>query len=177
MNKIFVFACLAILFGCAQAYTLPKLYTINSYEFSVPYSCNGNYSTSALFLSSYGLQYNNPDLLYNGACDAAPYVMGATAGNDLSDVTDLGVIPIEKVSAYYTQNPHWNYTASINVQQGHTYAVMNNKADFRSLFVFSVDSLVPNGPMSITYSVLLYELHSITQQSPGFNWEQLPGQN
>jgi hypothetical protein len=66
---------------------LPQLHLILPYTFSAPYSCNGNYNTSALFLTQWSLQQNHPELLYNGACRSQLIFQCDTAGRDMSVIS------------------------------------------------------------------------------------------
>lgn len=75
---------LAISLVSAADYGLPKLHTIYPYTFAAPYSCNGNYQSSALFMSAYSQRRNAPELLYNGACGSELYFESSTAGDDFS---------------------------------------------------------------------------------------------
>ena len=40
------------------------------------------------------------------------------------------------------------------------------------MFVFQVTSLEFNGPMTINYGVLAYELTQVTKSSPGEDWNK-----
>eukprot|EP01096_Ripella_sp_DP13-Kostka_P005921 TRINITY_DN2068_c0_g1_i1.p1 TRINITY_DN2068_c0_g1~~TRINITY_DN2068_c0_g1_i1.p1 ORF type:complete len:196 (-),score=94.44 TRINITY_DN2068_c0_g1_i1:18-554(-) len=168
-------ACLTVMVMANWPYNTPTLYVLEKYTFSAPYSCNGNYSTSALFLSSYSIKQNNPDLLYNGACGSSPSVQAATAGNDLGFITDLGTgVVLSELSAYDIDSPKNFFSSQPNIVEGHTYGVVGSKAEYRYILAFTVESIVPNGALSIQYSVYLYEIHSILDQSPGFNWTATP---
>jgi hypothetical protein len=63
---------------------LPALHTIRTVTLAPPYSCRSpeevkkGYDSTALFLSAYSKQRNNPDLLFNGACKADNYFQPGT---------------------------------------------------------------------------------------------------
>merc|ERR1712137_205729 len=156
---------------------LPTLYAIANYTFSGPYSCgDDNYNTSALFVSSYSEQRNEPDLLYNGVCNGDGSIQITTAGSELGYVTDLGIIPLTEVSPFLTQNNKNLYTPDeVNLTKGHTYAAVGAKQSFRYIIAFTVESLTEGGPLTISYSVLMYEVHSVTEESQGFSWDATPG--
>jgi len=175
-GKLLVLLSLVAFAWCVP--TLPTLYQIQKYEFSVPYGCDGgNYTTSALFLSSESLRINEPDLLYYGAC-GYPQFWCATGGNDLCFIANLGSTALEDLTpqniVHYPANYEINRLANLEVHT--TYSVIGAKSDFRYMMVFTLDSLDLFGPASITYSVFLYEEQTITKQSPGFDWGAHPGQ-
>merc|ERR1719282_65788 len=175
-------ATLLVLFGLIAASlcvpALPTLYQIQTYEFSKPYSCGGNYTTSGLFLSADSLSRNTPELLYNGACGTSFYFDCATAGNDLCFIASLGSVPLTELTPNDVVNYSSGYTVNSNFYSGvktnTTYSVVGSKEEFRYFMAFTVDSIVDNGPAQISYSVFLYEEHSITKQSPGFDWSAHP---
>ena len=167
--------CLAAIVTANWPYNTPSLYVLQDYTFSAPYSCNGSYSASALFLSSYSIKQNEPDLLYNGACGSAPYVQAATSGSDLSYISDLGNnVALSSLSADDIISPQNFFSTQPLLYQDHTYAVIGAKADLRYMLAFTVKSIVPNGALSIQYAPYLYEIHKVQHQSPGFNWTATP---
>ncbi len=146
--------CLTALVMANWPYNTPTLLVLEKYTFTTPYSCNGNYSTAALFLSSYAIKQNNPDLLYNGACGSTAYVQAATSGNDLSFITDLGTgVALDELTASDIDSAKNFFSSQPNVVQGHTYGVVGAKADYRYIFSFTVESLVPNGAKTMQYAV------------------------
>lgn len=89
--KIFAFLLALVSFQAQSAFALssqsndlPQLHVIKPYVFTAPYSCNGNYSTAALFLTQESLRSNHPELLDNGACRSQLYFENSVAGRDMS---------------------------------------------------------------------------------------------
>ncbi len=157
---------------------LPELNKIGVYTFQAPYSCKGDYSKSALFLSSYSKQRNSPDLLFNGACNSPLYIEASTAGDDFSLISDLGDVSLESVSA----SKSFNYDRTVGmdntfkenmpVVEGHTYSVLISKSEIRALYVLKVDKILPNGMMVIRYAVKSYSIQRTVNESPNFDWEK-----
>lgn len=153
---------------------LPTLNQISSFTFATSYGCPGSgYKTSALFLTQQSLASNAPELLL--------YSTGfwvSTAGSDMGGIADLGTFPLANTSAHLAFNTvntvgAWsNFTEDIDsAVVGHTYAALLARDDLRALLALNVVRWqAPCGPMQIQYAVLLYEVHKITQQAPGFNW-------
>lgn len=157
---------------------LPELHKIEIYTFQAPYSCKGDYSKSALFLSSYSKQRNSPDLLFNGACNSPLYIEASTAGDDFSLISDLGEVPLESVSASKSFNYDRivgmdnTFKANMPVAEGHTYSVLISKSEIRALYVLKVDKILPNGIMIIHYAVKSYSIQKTVNESPNFDWEK-----
>ncbi len=154
---------------------LPQLHSINRVMLAAPYSCQGDYRRSALFLSSYSKERNSPELLYNGACGSQNYIQGLTAGDDFALVADLGEIPIEVITASDAFNSGTILDANAfkeyqPVKQNHSYVVLISKAEIRSLFVIKVLYQVKDGPMVFDYAVKSYSIQSTRSESPGFSW-------
>src|SRR4051812_12924475 len=130
-----------------QDFGLPELHTIKTVTLSPPYSCRSleesqkGYENTALFLSAFSKRRNIPDLLFNGACKADNYLQ---PGTTFSLIADLGAsIPLEEVSASRAFNfkgvhsfaDFSKFVQAVNVELGHTYAVLLNEDDIRGLFV------------------------------------------
>ncbi len=154
----------------AQKYELPELHMIKTVTLSPSYSCRSSdefqkgYANTALFLSVYAKQRNNPDLLFNGACRSEDYF---GAGNDMSLIADLGEnVSLEEVSASRAFNlkrvhsfaEYSKFANSVKVQANHTYAVLLNESDKRGLFVFTVTGYVPNEKVELRYAVKSYQI-------------------
>jgi hypothetical protein len=163
---------------------LPELHTIKTATLSPAYSCRppeefqAGYQNTALFLSRYSATRNSPDLLFNGACGAKDYFEGATAGDDMSLIADLGEVPIEEVSAskafnfkrVHSFDLYSRFTRVAPVEAHHTYVVLINKRELRGLFAFSVRSYVPNSKVDLQFAVKEYQLLNLRGQSDGFDW-------
>ena len=182
----------SILFGSAlfafqQQQTelgLPELHTIKTATLSPAYSCRppeefqAGYQSTALFLSRYSATRNSPDLLFNGACGAKDYFQGATAGDDMSLIADLGEVPIEEVSAskafnfkrVHSFDLYSRFARVAPVEAHHTYVVLISKQNLRGLFVFSVKSYVPNSKVDLQFAVKEYQLLNLRGESDGFDW-------
>jgi len=78
---------------------LPELNVVKTATLSPSYSCRADadfregYAGTALFLSEYTRKTSGPDLLFNGACQSEDYFEASTAGDDMSMVADLGIVP------------------------------------------------------------------------------------
>lgn len=161
---------------------LPSLHKIQSVTLSPSYSCRSKeefhkgYQTTALFVSRYSQERNSPDLVFDGACKSADYFSGVTAGDDMSLIADLGTMRLEDVSAHLAFNPqnivgHEVYfSRSVPAAQGHTYALLINKSEFRGLVVFQVDDYQPNKSVKLRYAVKEYQLMVAAKSADGFNW-------
>jgi len=165
----------------AQDLGLPKLQQTCVAKFSVSYSCGGNYLLSALFLSTYSKQRNEPELLYNGACGSAASFDTSTAGADWGLIMDFGVDNLTTFSANnfwgkmreYTRNPFER--GGVTAQVDHVYGVFNVHSDIQAMWVFKIDDWVPpNGAMTISFSVLRYQVATSITESPGFDWQKPP---
>jgi hypothetical protein len=166
-----------------DAHQLPELHRIFSATLSPSYGCrshedfNKGYESTALFLTPGSKDWNSPDLLFNGACKSKDYFLSSTAGDDMSLIADLGTIPLEQVTAEAAFNIKMaagndsHFLKDVEVQTGHTYAVVINKSQVRGLFVFKVDDYVPNKQVTLRYAVKVYQLLQRKQQSPGFSWD------
>lgn len=169
-----------------QDFGLPELHTIKTVTLSPSYSCQSQeefgkgYEKTALFLSDYSKQRNSPDLLFNGACGSEDYFEASTAGDDMSVVADLKNFPLENLSAHLAFNKknvaafnaYSKFKSSVKVVAGHTYAVLLTKSDIRGLFVFTVTTHEQNKKVDLRYAVKEYQIMSVLNQSPGFNWER-----
>ena len=161
--------------------TLPELHIIKKVSFKYPYSCQPgqlSYKNCALFLTDYGVLRNEPDLLYNGACGADNYFDVMLAGDDFGMLSDLGDVPLENVTAskaFNYQNVAGKsnqFTNTIKVVNGHTYATLLAKHEIRALFIFRVESFERSGPATISYAVKEYGVIQSIQEAPGFSWNE-----
>jgi hypothetical protein len=164
---------------------LPALHTIKTATLSPAYSCRSpkefqaGYENTALFLSKYSTKRNSPDLLFNGACGSKDYFEGATAGDDMSLIADLGEVPLEEVSAskafnfkrVHSFDLYSRFAEEAPVEARHTYVVLISKRDLRGLFMFSVRSYVPNSRVDLQFAVKEYQVLNVREQSAGFDWE------
>lgn len=158
---------------------LPQLHKISGHQFSAPYSCNGSYEKSALFLSMYTKNINAPDLLFNGVCrKSSLYFEASTAGDDFSLISDLGKVSLESVSASKAFNYRRavgednTFKENVKIQEGHTYSVLLSKSDVRALYIVTVDKINPDLSLSIRYAVKSYSIVLRSEEVPGFNWEK-----
>lgn len=156
---------------------LPELHKIKEVTFETTYSCNGDYETSALFLSDYAKRWNSPDLLINGACGSRVYIHTVTAGNDYGLVSDLGPVSLYEATAQKAFNwrrvvGHDNvYKEDMPIEQGHVYSVLVAKSDIRAQFFVEVVSM-KDRKVTLRYAVKNYELLEQVTESPGFSWDQ-----
>jgi hypothetical protein len=164
---------------------LPELNEIKTVTLSPSYSCRSEeefqkgYATSGLFISTYSKQRNAPDLLFNGACGSEDYFEGATAGDDMSMIADLGTEPLEDVTAarvFNLQRTHSfdlysKFARDVRVENKHTYALLIDKREVRGLVLFTVTAYQPNRKIDLRYAVKEYQLLSVTLQAEGFAWD------
>ena len=164
---------------------LPELHVVKTATLSPAYSCRSHeefqagYGNTALFLSKYSAKQNSPDLLFNGACGAEDYFEGATAGDDMSLIADLGEVPLEEVSAskafnfkrVHSFDLYSKFARVAAVEARHTYVVLISKRELRGLFVFFVKSYVPNNKVDLQFAVKEYQVVNPREQSAGFDWE------
>lgn len=143
----------------AKAQDMPELNTTKAAILSAPYSCNGSYSRSALFISQYAKARNSPDLLYNGSCSSKNYIEAETVVGDKALIADMGPISLEEALA--SQKLDWNVLARFAPIQpviwNHTYVVITSKPEIRSVYAFTVLSHKPDGELIIAYAVKSYE--------------------
>ena len=162
---------------------LPELNTIKSATLSPAYSCRSKeesrrgYDKTALFVSKASEEESGPDLLFNGACGSKDFFQGSTAGDDMSMIADLGVVPLEEVSSHKAfdgrkENAYdpSRFTWEADVQAGHTYALLINKSRVRGLVVFSVADYIPNKKVDLRYAVREYQLLNVKAEAEGFDW-------
>jgi hypothetical protein len=168
----------------------PQLHTIKTATLSPSYSCRSHeefqtgYANTALYLADYSRHWG-PDLLFNGACGAKDYFHGSAAGDDMSLVADLGVVPLEELTATKafrvpSANSQYSRFGEIaDVENGHSYAVLINKGSHRGLFVFTVIDHVPNKKVELRYAVEENQAMVTRGESQGFDWEgknRVPGE-
>lgn len=179
--RVLIFAtifCLA--FSQAQ---LPTLLQLTNYQFDNTYGC-GSFESGSLFLSSYSLSVNSPELVLEAYCGSTPYAYAATAGNDLGFISDIGNVDLQNLTCNMAVQMTQGYSSTLSerfyIQAGHTYLVSNSFADIRAYWGFTVEN-IENTPVGnqvqIVYTIYLYEIVTAQQSSPGFNWTAYPGQN
>ena len=62
---------------------------------------------------------------------------------------------------------------AVNVERGHTYAVLLNEDDIRGLFVVRVVEFVPDQKIVLQYAVKSYQVMPTRGlSSDGFDWEK-----
>jgi len=161
--------------------TLPELHVIKEISFKYPYSCQpgpSSYEGCALFLTSYGVSRNMPDLLYNGACGSNNYFDVMLAGSDFGMLSDLGDVALENVTASRAFN--WErvvgqentFKTDVLVVKDHTYVALLAKSEIRALFAFRVEQFEPSGPATIKYAVKQYGIIGSVEEAPGFSWDE-----
>lgn len=99
-------------------------------------------------------------------------------------LANLGAIPLENITAHNSFNTKniFGYDnafyQNVNAKEGATYVVLINKAEFRGLMAFNVESITQpnNSAMKISYAVLEYETMNVVEQSPGFSWTKHIGE-
>jgi hypothetical protein len=131
---------------------LPILNRVFTVTLSPSYSCRPRdefargYEATALFLSGFSKSMNEPDLLFNGACNSPDYFVG----DDMSLIADLGAeVKLTDLSAHTAFNVRntfgyeneSKFVQSLPVILNHTYAVLLNKSDIRGLFFGEGDRL------------------------------------
>src|ERR1700674_5409723 len=161
--------------GKQEDFGLPELHKIKTATLSPAYGCRSRedfqrgYENTALFLSKYSRDRNSLELLFNGACGSEDYFQSATGGDDMGLIADLGEMSMEKVTAHLafnTKNIHSfdlysKFARMVKVQSNHTYAVLVNGSDIRSLFVFTVTGYVPNKRLDLKYAVQEYQIMQV----------------
>jgi hypothetical protein len=171
-----------------QEFGLPELHIVKTVTLSPSYSCRSpeefqkGYADTALFLSAYSKQRNNPDLLFNGACKSDDDFQASTGGDDFSLIADLGAqVSLEEVSASRAFNlrrvhsyaEYSKFTNTVRVAVNHTYAVLLNDSDIRGLFIFKVVEYVPNERVVLRYAVKSYQIMPSGRiRSEGFDWDK-----
>jgi hypothetical protein len=167
---------------------VPQLHVIKKVTLSPPYSCRPRsefekgYQQTALFLTEYSRLRLGPDLLFNGGCDGRDYFESAVGGFDMSLIADLGDgISLEEVAALRAFNPnrlhsfpeYSRFAQIAEVKLNHTYAVVLNRWNMRSLFVFTVTGYIPSNRVDLLYAVKAYQFFPQPQiESPGFDWKR-----
>jgi hypothetical protein len=71
-----------------------------------------------------------------------------------------------------SMEPLLEFTSEAQVELGHTYAVLVNKADERGLFYVTITGYLQNERLDLHYSVKEFRLTTTTARSPGFDWEK-----
>ena len=171
-----------------QKIDLPELHTIKTVTLSPSFSCREKdlnrqgYGNTALFLSAYSKQRNNPDLLFNGACKAEDYFEASTGGDDFSLIADLGTeVSLEEISAsrafnlkqVHSYTEYSKFVQAAKVEINHTYVVLLNESAKRGLFIFKVVEYVPNEKVVLRYAVKSYQLMPNGYiRAEGFSWDK-----
>ena len=163
-------------------FDLPELHKIRTTTLSPSYSCRSKensqkgYGTTALFLSK---DSSGPELLFDGGCGSRDHLDVNMAGSDMSLIADLGRVKLEDLRADQAFNvrrnsmePLLKFTSEAQVELGHTYAVLVNKADERGLFYVTITGYLQNERLDLRYSVKEFRLTTTTARSPGFDWEK-----
>ncbi|HEX8177273.1 MAG TPA: hypothetical protein VF543_19450 [Pyrinomonadaceae bacterium] len=190
MRRLIFIAVMMILAASAsaeQSYNLPELHVIKTVTLSPAYSCRSaeefqrGYQETALFLSDYSRKRNSPDLLFNGACRAQDYFHASTAGDDMALIADLGAdVQLERVTAHNafnlrnvnTPGDFTRFVKTVQVVEGHTYAVLLNKSEVRGLFIFTVVNHVQNQRVLLRYAVKEYQIMGAKASAEGFDWSK-----
>jgi len=128
---------------------------------------------SGLYMSSFSYT-DEPELLYNCEGEYAA-VSGALSGQDVAIIgvfKDIETLEgVTENQFIYWMNQEYNIAGTVVVEEGDVVGVILARDVLQTFFVFKVNSIAPNhGPMSITYGLFQYELHKITQASPGEDW-------
>jgi len=179
IKSLFLVSVMTLSFSALSSVAkLPKLNVIKQTKLSNPYSCNGSYKKSAVFLSSYSKDMGAPDLLYNGACNSDPNTIGAsTAGDNFTLIADLGEVELSNVTASRAFNLENTvgmdntFKKHVEVKLGHTYAVLSSKSDIRSLVIYKVVGHTLDGELILDYAVKSYSIQESVQESEGFDWK------
>ena len=165
---------------------LPELHKIHEVTLSPTYSCRSDedfrkgYANTALFLSGTLREFNSPELIFNGACDARDYVEAGSGGSNMSMIADLGKIRLEDLKTIQAFNVPWvasqkyfsQFTGQIEPKLDHTYALVINHVHKRGLVYFTITGYVPNQRLDLRYVVKQFESMKVLAQSPGFDWER-----
>ena len=168
-----------------EDFGLPELHKIKTATLSSTYSCRSEeelqqgYGTTALFLSTDPRHRIGPELLFDGVCGERDYFQSVSGGDHTSVIADLGEIPLKNVTVLRMFYKQKNMTPSdlctkfmsrVDVQTGHTYAVLASSSDVKAMFVFKVTGYVPNKRVDLNYVVKEYQTLGLKAQSPGFDW-------
>lgn len=149
---------------------LPQLYKIQTIHLTGPYGCIPGYNGSAIFLSEADRARNAPILLYDGNCPPqSTDFLCAMAGNDVASIADLGAVKLTSFSANDAIFAK-NFQDEPPVVEGHSYFAIIARDDLRAMLAWSVDKLYPNGAADLSYAVMMYEEHTVTQESQGWDW-------
>ena len=158
---------------------MPALNVAMTATLSPPYSCNGSYAGSGLYVTQD--TQADPELLLNGACGSQDYFDVNLSGDDMSLIADLGPnLPLASVTTQrvfnlknvFTFADFTQFSSVAPVVQGHTYAALINTDYRRALIVFTVTSFVPDQQAALEYEVKDYQINSGIHSSPGFSWNK-----
>eukprot|EP01125_Pyxidicula_operculata_P004947 TRINITY_DN1826_c0_g1_i1.p1 TRINITY_DN1826_c0_g1~~TRINITY_DN1826_c0_g1_i1.p1 ORF type:complete len:197 (-),score=26.61 TRINITY_DN1826_c0_g1_i1:37-627(-) len=124
---------------------------------ALPTYMNHTQTNSSLSLSDVELASNSPVLLYegNGAITAVTYTSG------LGLLADIGVKPLEGLSASDFTN-YYTWTELIqSVTVGHTYLLTSVKpTTSTTTMAFTVDSIDEGDVLNIRYGVMYHQVHT-----------------
>jgi hypothetical protein len=167
-----------------EDFGLPELHKIKTATLSPSYGCQSQeefqqgYGATVLYLSDFSRRTGRHELRFNGACGGRDDFQSMSGGNHIGLIADLGEIPLQNVTAhlmFYKQNItptdlYSKFTTHVNVQAGHTYAVLASSSEVRAMFVFTVTGYVPNKKVDLNYVVKDYQVFEPKVRSPGFDW-------
>jgi hypothetical protein len=144
---------------------LPPLRIVQSAVIGPSYSCGGNYSNAALYVTEENRRLEFPDLMFNGACGSDNYFALNLAGDEMSLIADLGTTPLAGLNeanvfnlrGVNTYADYTQFSWIAKVIEGHTYAVALNSGVTRGVFAFTVTRLVPDKQVALQYEVFSYE--------------------
>jgi hypothetical protein len=191
MKAIALFAITALSLGIPipqqnqENFGLPELHKIKTISFGPSYGCQKHarpdYGDAALFLSALSRRRNTPELVFVGACGGVDSLRAMTAGDDVGVIADLGEVPLEKVTARLVFNTrdrnddsfdfYSKFVQQAKVQPNHTYAVLIDRSEMRSIFVFTITSYILNKELDLKYAIKEYQVLGLRAQSPGFDWK------
>jgi hypothetical protein len=189
LNLIFISLGAVTIANCQSSNavsSLPELHKMKTVTLAPNYGCRSDeefhqgYKETALYLSEYS-KHSGPELLFNGTCKSEDWFDVSLAGDDMSLIADLGIVPMENFTALKVFNPEnvhkWSaytkFSRTVKVEPNHTYAVLMNNSDHRGLFVFHVIEYEPNARVRIEYNVKNYQVYTRgVAMAPGFDWEK-----
>lgn len=176
MKKLILFALIILTVSHINGQmpdNLPQIGVRQTITFSPTYSCRSSeefhqkgYEGTALFLSDAMKRLNNPDLVFNGACNSKNYFQIGQGGN-FALIADLGrntitphllsLISIKGRSK--SQNlKKLGFKQKVPIVAGHTYAAIVDKKEARGLFVLTVTDFIPDNRVKFSYEVLEYQV-------------------
>jgi hypothetical protein len=175
-NTMVLVLYLCLFFNAAAS--LPELNTIVHVKTGLPYGCPGaSMASSCVSFSTDTPSADNCDILLNGGCNTgALYWQVNLAGTSFGMITDVGEVPLETLTSSKTMNYDGisgrdnTFKATQLVKANHTYAFILARATKRAVLELRVLTASDKG-MSAEAAVRLYEIHSVTEESKGFSWD------